>query len=480
MAAGQLWANAPLTSIRPVPRAREVTRAVARPVESLIARADLGGKLGYVVADARTGKVLETKNPLLPLPPASVAKAVTAAYGLETLGADYHFRTRLIATGPLEGGRLNGDLVLIGGGDPVMDTNDLADMARSLKAAGVNEVTGKFKVFAGALPYQRQIDKEQPDHLGYNPSVSGVNLNFNRVYFQWKRAASGYNVTMDARSDKYRPEVAISRMQVVERDMPVYTYRQDGDIDHWTVARGALGDAGSRWLPVRRPDIYAGEVFQSLARSHGIRLSPPVEVNRSPGGTVLVEHRSASLSAITKLMLKYSTNLTAEVIGLTASSARGHSPRSLSSSARMMNSWMKESLGTKHAKMADHSGLSDASRLSAIDMVKALVQTGSGGQLHGLMKEVVPVDEAGRQSPNAAHSIRAKTGTLNFVSSLAGYETTQSGRPLVFAIFTADMERRGAIKRSDRERPEGARGWSRSSRWLQHQLLNRWADLYDS
>ena len=480
LAAGQVWAGAPLTSPLPVRRPGNVSKAAARPADTLIAKAELGGKIGYVVADGHTGAVLETKNPLLALPPASVAKAATAAYGLEALGAGYQFRTRLVATGPVEGGVLKGDLVLVGGGDPVMDTIHLADMARQLKATGVTGITGKFKVYAGALPYLRQIDKEQPDHLGYNPAVSGVNLNFNRVYFQWKRATSGYTVTMDARSDRYQPRVATSQMRVVERDMPVYTYKQDGDVDEWTVARGALGDAGSRWLPVRRPDLYAAEVFQSLARSFGIVLPVAKEVSKMPGGTVLVEHKSASLKAITQLMLKYSNNMTAEVVGLTASTARGRDPNSLRASARMMNDWMKDSLGTRHAKLVDHSGLSDASRLSASDMVKALVHAGAGGQLHGLMKEVVPVDRNGRQDPDAGYSIHAKTGTLNFVSSLAGYMTTPSGRPLVFAIFTAEMKRRGEIKRSDRERPAGARGWSGRSRWLQHQLLGRWASLYDS
>ena len=477
-------AEAPLTSPRPAPRtplqAATAVRAAIADADQLMEAAQLGGKVGFAVANARTGQVLEAHNPLLKMPPASVAKAVTAVYGLETLGGGYRFRTQLIATGPVVGGEIKGDLVLAGGGDPVMDTDDLADLAARLKAAGVTAVSGKFKVYAGALPYHRVIDRSQPDHLGYNPAVSGLNLNFNRVYFQWKRGASGYDVTMDARSEKYRPQVAIARMRVVDREAPVYTYRQDGNIDNWTVARGALGKEGSRWLPVRRPDLYAAEVFQSFARAQGIRLSTAVPVRSMPGGTVVAALDSAELKTITRLMLKYSTNLTAEVIGLTASTARGRSPKSLEASARAMNSWMKQTLGTKHAKLVDHSGLNDRSRLSASDMIKVLVRTGSTGQLHGLMKEVVPLDAAGDRNPNAGYSIQAKTGSLNFVSSLAGYIQPNTGSPLVFTIFTGDLKRRAGISRDDRERPEGARGWARRSRRLQHQLISRWAAKYGS
>lgn len=478
LVAGRAWAGAPMTSMHPVPRPGGLARAHVAAPDALIAKAELTGKLGYVVVNGRTGEILESKNPLLPLPPASVAKAVTAAYGLEAMGGDHHFRTRLIATGPIEGGRLNGDLILAGGGDPMMDTNDLFALTASLKAAGVREITGQFRVFAGALPYQNMIDRQQPDHVGYNPSVSGLNLNFNRVYFEWKVANSGYQVSMDARSNKYRPEVALAQMRIVDRGAPVYTYRQDGVVDRWTVARSALGDGGGRWLPVRRPDLYAAEVFQTLARSHGIRLPSAKSISRLPAGTLIVQYESASLNAITRLMLKYSTNLTAEIIGLSASAARGKSPKTLEASARHMNAWMKESLGTKHAKLVDHSGLSDKSRLSAHDMVKALLRARAGGALHELMKEVVAQDRNGRSNAAAGHSIRAKTGTLNFVSSLAGYITPASGPPLVFAIFTGDMEHRARIERSDRERPAGARGWARRSRWLQHQLINRWVGLY--
>ncbi len=482
LAAARAFAGAPLTSPRPVPRAPGIAGAglAAGPPASLpadlIAEAQLGGKVAYVVADGRTGEVLESLNPLLPMPPASVAKVATATYALETLGAEFRFATRLIATGPLEGGRLRGDLVLAGGGDPMLDTDALADMARALKATGLREITGRFLVWAGSLPYQKSIDPAQPDQVGYNPAVSGLNLNFNRVYFEWKRNSGGYAVSMDARSEKYRPEVTIARIRVVERTSPVYTYRQDGTIDRWTVARAALGEGGGRWLPVRRPDLYAGEVFQWLARAHGIALPKPQETDQPPQGAVLAEHQSPALSTILRLMLKYSTNLTAETIGLTATRARGHSPATLKQSAAAMNDWLKGNLAMRHAKMTDHSGLSDRSRLSASDMVKALLRADS--RLHPLLKEVVPLDGEGRKAPQAPYRIHAKTGSLNFVSSLAGYVEGADGRPLTFAIFTGDLKRRAAIPRAQRERPQGARGWARRARWLQHRLIARWTQRF--
>ncbi|MEX5729896.1 D-alanyl-D-alanine carboxypeptidase/D-alanyl-D-alanine-endopeptidase (penicillin-binding protein 4) [Rhodovulum iodosum] len=471
-------ANAPLQAPRPAPRPAGLQNAAAPDAAALIAKARLSGKIGYAVADARTGEILEAKNPLLGLPPASVTKALTALYGLEALGPAYRFTTQVIATGPVSGGRLDGDLVLVGGGDPTLDTDMLADLAAQLHAAGLREVAGRFRYYAGALPSVAAIDPGQPPHVGYNPAICGLNLNFNRVHFEWRRGSGGYAVTMDARAQRYRPEVSVARMQVVNRAAPVYTYSSKGGVDEWTVARGALGKGGARWLPVRRPALYTAEVFQTLARAHGIALPRPEAADRLPGGTALARHASAPLPDILRDMLKYSTNMTAEAVGLTATRARSLPALSLDASGDAMAGWMETRLGAHKARFVDHSGLGDASRLSAAEMVRALAQVGPDGPLRPLLKTIALRDDQGR--PMRAHpvEIRAKTGTLNFVSALAGYIRAPSGPDLAFAIFTADPARRASLVPAERERPEGGRAWVGRARTLQSDLIKRWLALY--
>jgi D-alanyl-D-alanine carboxypeptidase/D-alanyl-D-alanine-endopeptidase (penicillin-binding protein 4) len=473
--AGHALANAPLTSIRPVPRnASLAQRPKAPSAEGLVDAAKLTGAVTYVVADAGTGKILEARGGDQMLPPASVTKAVTALYALERLGAGFRYRTRLIATGPVSGGRLRGDLLLVGSGDPTLDTDDLGEMARQLKAAGVRDVTGKFIVHASALPQIREIADDQPVQVGYNPAISGLNLNFNRVHFEWKRQSGSYALTMDARAGRYAPQVSVARMRLAERQLPVYTHSHQGGVDNWTVARSALGSGGSRWLPVRRPELYTAEVFQTLARAQGISLRDAQFSTAQPRGTVLVEHRSANMQTILRGMMKYSTNLTAEVVGLTASGAS-----SLSASARQMNSWAKKRLGLQKSHFVDHSGLGDASRLSAEEMVGALLRARQGGQLNALMKDIPMRDAKGNVVQGHPVKIRAKTGTLNFASALAGYMTARDGRELVFAIFSADVPRRDQLSPND-DLPPGVAGWRNLARRLQLQLIDRWGAAYVS
>ncbi len=471
------FASPPVTSLLPVLRPGSAPVVIAQAA-AMIKAAGLRGKISYVVADARTGQVLEAINPILGLPPASVAKTITAQYALSALGAEHRFVTRLLAVGSITGGRLNGDLVLQGGGDPTLDTTALAEMAQALKNTGLREITGRFLVQSGTVPRVARIDAGQPDHLAYNPAVSGLNLNFNRVHFQWKKVKDDYTVIMDARTVGYRPAVAMASMKVVDRKSPIYTYSNGGQYERWTVARAALGKGGNRWLPVRQPELYAGDVFQTLARSHGIVLKQPVLDKGVADGSALVQRQSSTLGVILQEMLDHSTNLTAEVTGLGASLARGRPVSDLRQSAQEMSSWMNTQMGARRARFVDHSGLGDNSRISASDMVAGLVSMGADSQLAGILKQVNPRDGKGNLLLGSERELRAKTGTLNFVSGLAGFMKTGPEQELAFAIFSADLPRRNALAPADRERPAGARGWGRRARALQWGLLDRWANTY--
>lgn len=481
-------ARAPEVSLRPMarPAGRAATipaaapAAVAADVEALVARARLGGQVSFVVADARSGEMLEARAPELAQPPASVIKAVTALYGLEALGAQHRFNTRLVASAPIGGdGWLDGDLVLVGGGDPTLDTDGLGEMVAELAALGLRGVRGRFRVYSGVLPHVPMIDPDQPEYAGYNPSVGGMNLNYNRVLFEWRREGNGYGLAMEARGQRFSPAVEMARMQLSDRGAPVYTYSDRDGRDNWSVARSALGNGGSRWLPVRNPALYAGEVFRSLAGLRGIRLpAPDVQSRGRVEGHVLLARNSPPLPDILRSMLRFSTNLTAEVVGMSAASAGAGGPRDLAASARQMRDWASQRLGLQGAHFVDHSGLGVAARISAAELAQVFLRAGVDGPLRGLLRAHPMRDGRGNEMPGHPVRVAAKTGTLFFASALGGYITAPGGREMVFAILSADLERRDRITQAERDRPPGAREWTGRARTLQQQLIERWATVY--
>lgn len=471
----------PNASLRPAARATGFAKPPVAGPDAIINAAKLGGRVGFAVADARTGKRLEGGNAKVGTPPASVAKAVTALYALDVLGSDHRFVTRILTTGAVSNGVVQGDIILVGGGDPTLDTNALAAMAASLKSKGIREVRGAFKVADGVLPYVKTIDRDQPDHVGYSPAVSGIALNFNRVHFEWKRAGGAYSVTMDARSNRYSPAVYVTKMQIANRSLPVYTYTDGGNSDNWTVAKSALGNGGARWLPVRKPGLYAGDVFQTLARSNGIVLKNPEVVSRAPQGSVLVAHQSAPLRDILRDMLRFSTNITAEMVGMSATAKRtGRAPSNLVASAKEMNRWAGAALGASGMRLVDHSGLGGKSKVAADAMVQALVKAHQSAVLRPILKPFPMRDAQRRVIKNHPIKVDAKTGTLNFVSGLGGYMTARDGRVMAFAIFAADEATRGRLSKANRESPQGARSWNRRAKAMQQQLIERWGALYGS
>lgn len=229
---------------------------------------------------------------------------------------------------------------------------------------------------------------------------------------------------------------------------------------------------------MRKPELYAGEVFETIARSHGIELKTALLAELPPEGTPLVTHRSAPLVEILEDMLFHSTNITAECVGMASSRKLNPGTASLVESAVSMNAWLATRFGVTGLELVDHSGLGGDSRVMSDAMVRVLADPESHRRLTPILKKIVMRD--GSRTPMPKHPITcvAKTGTLNFVSGLAGYITTPNGKEFAFAIFCGDVERREALPENQRERPPGARWWNGRAKILQQALIDRWGIMY--
>lgn len=425
----------------------------------LVARSGLAGMVGYAVLDPRDGRVLDSGSASAPLPPASTMKALTALYALARLGPAHRFRTRVLRAGDM--------LVLAGGGDPVLSTDDLARLASDLVAAGQTS-PARFAVWGGALPRLTEIAPDQAEYLAYNPAVSGMILNFNRVHLGWRNAGGALQMRLEARAAANSPRAYTITAEPNDQ-RALFAYHADARRERWTVARSAVTRPGSRWLPVRKPELYAGDVFQTLCRAKGLVLPTPEVIDTLPAGDEVVSLSSQPLQQILRDMLYYSTNLTAEVVGLHAS--RASDP---AASAAAMQGWLEmQGLG-EGFRLADHSGLANDSRVTAEGLARAIMSAEGAADLAPLLKRD-PLDQDLGALPGKRFEVAAKTGTLNFVSNLAGH-LGANGRQVVFAILCADGPRHTAT--SGQELPAGVSGWTRSAKILQRQLLAGWAQRW--
>ncbi|MCH8952900.1 MAG: D-alanyl-D-alanine carboxypeptidase/D-alanyl-D-alanine-endopeptidase [Proteobacteria bacterium] len=442
------------------------------------------GASGWIVIDLDSGEVIDQHLADTPFAPASVAKLPTTLYALDRLGPEHRFETRVAIAGELRGGTLEGDLILIGGGDPELDTDDLLVLVSQVAEHGLRRLGGRFLVDGSAGPRLAEIDSGQPVDAAYNPSLSGLNLNFNRVRLKWDARGAAQTLRVSAKANRLDPEVAGVRVVLASTPgAPMFSHALIGRAEVWRMSPSGFRGKGARWLPVRRPELYAGEVFQSLAEANGVILDPAQMGPAPEGAGVIARHQSRPLRSMLRGMLRYSTNLTAELAGLAASRAGGVEPATLAASAAAMNAWAAEAAGFTPGdpgfRLVNHSGLSTTSRVSPRRLVELLAamarRQAEPNKRHprlpgGLTDLLRDYNVAARSiALDTSHlDIVAKTGTMDYVRGLAGFIATPSGRRLVFAIFSNDLERRvEGARRIDRR-------WMARARVFERSLIRHW------
>jgi D-alanyl-D-alanine carboxypeptidase/D-alanyl-D-alanine-endopeptidase (penicillin-binding protein 4) len=264
---------------------------------------------------------------------------------------------------------------------------------------------------------------------------------------------------------------------------PMFSHSLEGRAEIWRMNQVGFRGKGARWLPVRQPELYTGEVFKSLAQTYGITLDP-AHLGAAPGDAeVIARHQSRELLPMLKSMLRYSTNLTAEMVGLAASRAGGAQPATLAASAAAMNAWATEVAGFAPGdpgfQLTNHSGLATDSRISPRRLVEFMTAIAKRepqpakrhvrlpGGITDLLKDYnVAVKTIKLDYANL--DIAAKTGTMDYVRGLAGYIVTPSGRRLVFAIFSNDLDRRQSRAQRINRR------WMARAREFERSLIRNW------
>lgn len=431
--------------------------------------------MGYALIDGGTGKLLAQQNADTAFIPASVAKLPTAIVALATLGPDFRFATRLAATGARSGPSWTGDLYLVGGGDPLLSADQLRQLAETLVSQGVTRVNGRFFYDEGALPRLPRIDASQPESVPYNPGISALSVNFNRLIAAWTRAKDGslrLDVTSPAAVNTLpTPWIGMRANSAPQAPAPM---QRDSSLagEGWLYAPGLLEPKGMVNLPVADAGRNAAELFRAVAAKAGLTVAEPRAGRVPPTAPVIAGVESPPLAEIVRLALRYSNNMTAELVGLAASTRMaGAPPASLAQSAALHVDWLKHAapqVDWRGFALPNHSGLTPQGRATPRQLAE-LVRL-SGSDLQGLMKVMAADGENG--------GIEGKTGTMYFAVSLAGQIRRPDQAPLYFAVMLVDWPARAAQEALPMVRPAGpppgAAAWRDRARKTIKELTQNW------
>jgi len=460
---------------------------------ALIDHLGLGeARVGYVLFDLETGERLAERDADGLFIPASVIKLPTAIAALDILGPDYRFRTSLHTTGEVRDGILQGDVILRGGGDPFLFSDHLQLLAQRLASGGIRSIAGNFVYDSTLLTETPQIDPTQPVAVAYNTAVAALSVNFNQVRLRWEGIGEALDGEIVAVTDNLQIPVPAIRVSSAPAGTPAGTpFLRQTNIspDGWMLSPD-LPAEGEDWLPVANPPALAATLFQILAAEEGVSLPDPVRGVVPAGAREIAVHESARLWVILREVLRYSNNMSAELVGQVTSRALNGAALPLMQSAASLQHWFQGRLAGVDwtgARMMNHSGLSSDSRMSPNQMAAILADAYArdvGGDFPGLLRQLSWADAFNEDAPEGAEEIvvRGKTGTMHYGMGLAGLIDTAGGRHLGFVFFVSDIGRRTALDRSMNPLtrwpdPDGRR-WVDRARVLEQELVRRWATGY--
>ncbi|WP_460461528.1 D-alanyl-D-alanine carboxypeptidase/D-alanyl-D-alanine endopeptidase, partial [Angustibacter peucedani] len=363
----------------------------------------LGPDVAAVVVDAATGDVLLDRDSAQPRVPASTTKLLTAAAVLSTVGGDTRLPTRVVQ------GASPDEVVLVGGGDMLLGTG----------ASREDRVVGH----AGLADLAAQVAKALAADGRHR-----VVVRFDDTVFEGPNTAPAWAAG----------DVAVG-----------YTGRVS-----------ALGLGRDRALPGHPgpvdPSASAATAFAQALRRQGVTVAGTTARTKADGGaTVLGEVRSATVAEVLDTALTESDNALAEVMAKLTAHAMGRPTTFEDSALAVLDAVQALGVQTGTTTIADGSGLGQGSRIPP-EVLAAVLALAAGPDQPRLRPLLAGLPVAGfsgtlaerfdRPATHAAAGVvRAKTGTLTGVSTLAGTTVDRDGRLLVFVLMADRVPAGGTI-----------------------------------
>jgi len=476
--------------LRAAPHGSRVS--LKKHIEAIVAQPDLAkGFWGIEIASAG-GKVIYSLNSDKLFTPASNTKLFTTAAALALIGPDYKFRTTVETNGSLDKyGRLSGDVVLVGRGDPTLSGRELPynvhtqrnsdpvrvleQLADELAQKGVKYVDGDVVADDTYFAFERYGEGWSQDDLVWadGAPVSALTINDNVVFVSILPGAHPGDkafVSVTPFADYYTID---NRMMTspAGSGRRIYINREPGSTQLTLWGTIPVDDTGANeGLAIDDPAEFAAKLFRHLLEVRGIAVYGKQRTRHtelaslstftstvvagggggdhtlaSPAGPlVLAEYQSAPLSEDIQVINKVSQNLHAEILLRLLGREKG-TAGTVEAGLEVLRGFLNNAgIRSDEYDFHDGSGLSRQNLVTPHAIVQLLEYAASQpwGEEYRQSLPAAGVDGslADRMKDlNQATRIYAKTGSLGGVKSLSGYAVTAKGERLVFSIVSNNV-----------------------------------------
>jgi D-alanyl-D-alanine carboxypeptidase/D-alanyl-D-alanine-endopeptidase (penicillin-binding protein 4) len=456
----------PATTVRlkPDTTVTQPLDALRRDIDAALAQPLLGHSYwGVLVKSLKNDETLYERNANKLMMPASNMKIVTLAAAAERLGWDYRYETQLYAAGRVDGGTLQGDLVVAGNGDPSLVAADgmadrvFADWADRLKQRGIRTISGRVigddnGVEEPALGLGWMWDDVPTED---STSVGALQYNENALRVTVSPGPS----TGDSAGISL--SVGSSGLTIVNAVMTggagtatsISMHRLPGSTTlalRGSIAAGATPSALA--VSVDNPTQFFVTALRAALVANGIDVRGPAvdidEIADAPAtrSAPIVSYQSPPLSTLAVRLMKISQNLYAETFLKTVGAAPGVVPTAAAGWTAAQAIFQRWGVPPGALIQRDGSGLTRYDFVTPEALVTILTHVARDPRLKDPFEASLPIAGrdgtlANRMKGTAAEgNARAKTGSMTAVRGTSGYVTAADGEPLVFSILANNYD----------------------------------------
>jgi len=409
---------------------------LANELSYLINSSNSSADIAVYVKSMAYGDSLYARNINQPLTPASTLKMLTAEAALLFLGPQYRFSTQLLTNAKaVKNGVLQGNLYIVLSGDPSLTYYDLVDMLQVLRAEQIQAIAGN--VYIDNTAYDQSFYGPgwiwQDKSYCYAAPISASIINHNCLSF---RASPAKNYTPPAFKLSSVSKLRRSRGCLVHMSR---TSRNAMSFDNCIAKnRYAFGVSA---VVTDIPE-YNRTLFKGILNQLGVAVYGSVTFGSAPATLSLINsHNSQPLPVLINEMLKKSDNVIAGALFKKLGQLYTHQPGSWENGSLAVSQILSKQVGVNIAGMRilDGSGLSPDNLTTPLQMMQVLDYAYHHPAISTDFISALPIAGVDgtlkHRMGNITRKVRAKTGTISGVVSLAGYVESKDREPLAFVIM---------------------------------------------
>jgi D-alanyl-D-alanine carboxypeptidase/D-alanyl-D-alanine-endopeptidase (penicillin-binding protein 4) len=403
-------------------------------------------RVGVTIKSMKYGDSVYTRNDKLLFVPASTMKVFTAEAALLYLGPQFTFPTRFVTDGTISNGVLNGNVFLINSGDPSLTYYDVADLVESLKTQQISQITGNVYI----------------DNTAYDQVNTGPGWLWRDTKYCYGAPINASIINHNCRSYKATPNKATTISDISDPSVYYASFQNpvtpkthdhscdikiDGEqggtitISDCEYKNGFVYSKGVSNV-ITNVVEYDKTLLQSLFKRYNIQVEGTISAgSAAPQALELARHESKPLKDLISNMLKMSDNVIAGSLFKKIGELYTHRQGTWENGGNAVSQILTQQayLNAWKINLIDGSGLSRNNQATPAQMLQVLDFAYHNNATNYDFISALPVAGVDgtlkRRMRNLAWKVRAKTGTMQGVVSLAGYATSADKEPFAFVIM---------------------------------------------